>query len=261
MPRLDEALQYVTKSSTGVDELRRACRLLELPDDGDVDSLRSRLSGHLSHLEVGRPVICLNPGPVPSGAAPKGPRLARPRPDEHSPVFTDEIALVPDVDDFARMLEQQLDETRALSLTFGEAHADMRYAQGKWTVRDSIGHLADCERLLAYRLLRALRRDETPLHGFDQTAYVAAGRFERRTLADLVAELSAVRASTVWLVRSALDQAFDFRLHVGKGTITGRAVAYLIAGHERHHQQLLRTRYLPCLPAMTSTGGTIAGAV
>lgn len=244
MPRLDEAARYVDDPLTSDAELRRACALLELPDAGTADELRARLRAHLTTLDAERPVICLHPGPVPRLEGPQGPRLARPGPDEHAAVFAGEIAAVPEVADFAVLLQRQLDETRALSFTFGEAHAGLRYAPGKWTVRQTVGHLADCERVLSYRLLRALRADATPLPGFDQNAYVAGGPFEARALADLVEELTAVRASTVALVRSAPEAAFEFRLTVGKGSITGRAVAYLIAGHERHHQHLLRTRYL-----------------
>ena len=179
-----------------------------------------------------------------------GPPLSRPSPDEHAPVFTDEIALVPeDVADFALLLAEQLDITRALAATFGEDHAQLRYAPGKWSVRETIGHVADCERVLSYRLLRALRGDTTRVASFDHESYVPAGRFGARQLREVVDELAAVRAATVALVRSAAPERFAHVLPVGGGSITGRALAYLIAGHERHHQELLRTRYLPHLPA------------
>lgn len=180
----------------------------------------------------------------------EGARQALPRPkvDEYSPVFADEIALVPEHDDFAGMLAAQLDVTRALAATFGETHASLSYDAGKWSVRQTIGHLSDCERVLSYRLLRALRGDAVVLPGFDHVGYVDAGRFEGRPLASVMDEFAAVRAATVALIRSAPASAFAFRLRVGEGSITGTALAFLIAGHERHHQGLLRTRYLPLLP-------------
>jgi hypothetical protein len=249
MPHLTEAIRYADSPSTGEDELRRACEILMLPADGSPDVLRERLREHLATLDAGRPVVCLNPGPVARRAGGPGVRLPRPQPDEFAPGFAAELALVPDAPDFASLLASQLDTTRALAATFGEAHAGLRYAEGKWSVRETVGHLSDCERVLSYRLLRALRGDEKPLPGFDEVAYVGAGRFEARSLAQALAELVAVRASTVALVRSAAADDFAFRLRVGNGSITGRALAYLIAGHERHHQQLLRARYLPCLPS------------
>jgi len=249
MPRLSDAIRYADSPSTSEDELRRACEILMLDTAGTPEELRARLRGHLGALDAERPVVCLNPGSVRRKRDEAGPRLRRPGPDEFAAAFSEEIAQVPDAPDFAALLMAQLDVTKALAATFGEAHAGLRYAPDKWSVRETLGHLGDCERVLSYRLLRALRGDETVLPGFDQVGYVEAGRFEARSLAAVVEELAAVRAATAALVRSAALGDFSFRVRVGSGSITGVALAYLIAGHERHHQHLLRTRYLPCLPA------------
>ncbi|MCC6930496.1 MAG: DinB family protein [Gemmatimonadaceae bacterium] len=171
------------------------------------------------------------------------PHLRRPLAREYAAILSAEIALVPDVADFAAMLRDNADVTRALAAGFGEAQAALRYAPGKWSVRETIGHLSDCERVLSYRLLRALRGDATLLPGFDHNAWVPAAQFERRTLADVVREFSAVRNATVALLDSAAAETFEFRLNVGTGHITGVALAYLIAGHELHHQGILRERY------------------
>jgi hypothetical protein len=253
MPRLTEAICYADDPSTSDDELRRACEILALPAGGSTEELRTRLREHLGTLDAERPVVCLNPGPVRLQPGEGGPRLPRPGPDEFPPVFAGEIAEVPDAPDFASLLMAQFDITKALATTFGEAHAGRRCAPEKWSVRETLGHLGDCERVLSYRLLCALRGDGTVLPGFDQVMYVGAARFEARSLASIVDELGAVRAATVALVRAAAPADFAFRLRVGSGSITGVALAYLIAGHERHHQHLLRTRDLPGLPA--TTGG------
>jgi hypothetical protein len=250
MPSRDEALRYIAGPATGPDELRRACRILGLDAAGDADQLRRRLLAHLDTLEARRPIVCLNPGPLAPRAGRAGPAVPRPAPGDHPATFAAEVALVPDVDDFAGLLEAQLDITRALALTFGEAHAGLRPAPGKWSVTQVIGHLADCERVLAYRMLRLLRGDDTALAGFDQDAYVPAGAFDARALADVVEEHAAVRASTCALVRSAAPARYAFRGRVGSGTITAAAIAYVIAGHERHHQESLRARYVPLLPPL-----------
>lgn len=247
MPHLSDAVRFSADATTTEGELRRACAILGLDDTGTNDDLRARLRAHLAQHDPSRPVVCLNPGARPHPPARPGPRLVRPAADEYAPVFEDEIALVPATNDFAAMLHDQFDITRALAATFGEAHAGLRYAPDKWSVRETIGHLCDCERVLSYRLLRALRADTVTLPGFDHVGYVAAGHFEARTLDEVVAEFAAVRDSTIALVQSAPAEAFAFRLSVGSGSITGRALAYLIAGHERHHQQLLRERYLQAL--------------
>ena len=244
MPHLSDAVRYTENLETTEGELRRACAILGLNDAGPTDTLRNRLRVHLQEHDPARPVACLNPGALPQTLSRPGPQLRRPAADEYAPVFADEIALVPDRSDFARLLRDQIDITRALAVTFGEANAGVRYAPEKWSVRQTIGHLADCERVLSYRLLRGLRADATTLPGFDHVAYVDVGSFEQRSLAEVMHEFAAVREATVALVQSAPATAFDFRISVGSGSITGRALAYLIAGHERHHQELLRTRYL-----------------
>jgi hypothetical protein len=254
MPRLSDAIRYAVSPSTGAAELRRACEILGLSGQGSGPELRARLEEHLGTLEPGRPVVCLNPGPFRRESGVRGPRLRRPGPDEFAPAFAAEIARVPEAPDFAALLLAQLEVTRALASTFGEDHAGLRYAPGKWSVRETLGHLADCERVLSGRLLRALREDGTALPGFDQVRYVEVGRFEQRSLAAVVEEFAAVRAATAALVAAAAPGDFAFRLRVGAGSITGLGLAFLIAGHERHHQDLLRARYLPCLPA--SGGGS-----
>ena len=89
--------------------------------------------------------------------------LPRPAPNEYSPIFEAEIALVPDGTAFCGLLAAQLEETRSLITSLGEDAAGLRYAPGKWTVRETVGHLADCERVLSYRMLRFLRGDATVL--------------------------------------------------------------------------------------------------
>jgi hypothetical protein len=182
-------------------------------------------------------------------------RLPRPAREDYLPVFEAEIALVPKHLDFPSMLVNQLDETATLITQFGEPGASLRYAPGKWTVRETVGHLSDCERILSYRMLRLLRGDATPLAGFDHNAYVPAADFESRSLQEVLDEFRAVRVATVALVASARLEAFQTRGQAGSGVITAAALAYLIAGHERHHQALLKTRYLPLLqPPIPSPG-------
>lgn len=155
--------------------------------------------------------------------------------------------MVPDTPDFGAMLVDQLVATRTLIARFGVAHAGFRYAPDKWTVREIVGHLADCERVLSYRALRILRGDLTVLPGFDHNAYVPAGDFESRSLVSVLEEFSAVRAATVSLVAGAPATAWRRRTVIGTTPTSAAALLYLIAGHELHHRALLRDRYLPGL--------------
>jgi DinB superfamily len=175
-------------------------------------------------------------------------RLQRPDPSEYNPRFHDEITSVPDAGDFADLLHEQARETvRFMTEEFGEEHASVRYAPDKWTAREVIGHVSDCERILSYRALRIARGDTTLLPGFDENAYVPAGKFERRTMKSVLDEFVGVRAATIALVEGLTDEFAARAGNLSSGTMSTRALLYLIAGHERHHLVLMRERYLPCI--------------
>lgn len=153
------------------------------------------------------------------------------------------VSHVPD-GDVAGMLATQLDDTAALLSGLSEADALHRYAEGKWSVKEVIGHIADTERVFSYRLLRFARGDSTPLPGFDENVYVPAGRFDDRDVADLMAELRGVRAATVALVRGLPPESLQRRGEASGGSFTAAAIPWIIAGHELHHRHILRERYL-----------------
>ena len=149
---------------------------------------------------------------------------------------------VPD-GDVLELLSRQIEDTAALLGAVPEARAGHRYAPDKWSIREVVGHVCDAERIFAYRALRFARGDETPLAAFEEKAYVPAARFDTRTLAELVAELRDVRRATLSLLRN-LDAAAWDRWGTASGhRVSVRALAYVIAGHERHHLAILRERY------------------
>ena len=125
-----------------------------------------------------------------------------------------------------------------------ESRAGHRYAPGKWSIREVVGHICDAERVFLYRALRFARNDSTPLPGFDENAFVSASRFDDRALAGLVAEFEAVRAATVPFFDALYPE--EWTRHgtaSGKG-MSVRGLAWVIAGHELHHLDVLGTRYL-----------------
>lgn len=180
-------------------------------------------------------------------------RLQRPDPSEYNPRFHSEITSVPDSDDFAGLLHEQARKTvQFMTEEFGEEHASLRYGPDKWTAREVIGHLTDCERIFGYRALRIARGDLTSLASFDENAYVPAGEFERRTMKSVLDEFVGVRAATIGLVDGLTDE-FAARIgNVPSGSMSVRAILYLVAGHELHHRVLLRERYLPCVAAASA---------
>ena len=167
---------------------------------------------------------------------------ARPAPDEYAPYYERYVSLV--AGDVLETLEQQGAETASLLRSLTEEQGDSRYEPGKWSVKELIGHLCDTERILSYRLLRIARGDRTPIEGFDQDPYVANSNAGARTLQSLAEEFGHVRAATLALVRSLDDAAWSRSGVAHENEISARALAHIIAGHEAHHVNILRERYL-----------------
>jgi hypothetical protein len=173
--------------------------------------------------------------------APTPPRRpARGALDPHYQAYVDEAS----DEDVLAALERGLAETRALVLEFGEARGGHRYSPGKWSVREVIGHLSDGERIFAYRAFRMARGDRTPLASFDEDAYIAASRYDERSLADLLGEFAHLRAASLALFRALDGEAWE-----RTGTASGKEFVvagfpWIMAGHENHHRRVLRERYL-----------------
>jgi uncharacterized damage-inducible protein DinB len=172
------------------------------------------------------------------------PTVARSRPDsgEYAPFYHTYVSAVPDGDVVAVLRESGRELTRALSAV-PEARWSHRYGDGKWTVREVVGHVSDAERIFAYRALRFARGDQTPLAAFDENAYVPTAGAEQRTLESLVGELAAVREASVRLFESLPDDAWMRRGTASGKEITVLALAYIVAGHALHHFRILRERY------------------
>jgi len=178
-----------------------------------------------------------------TGLASNTPEMARPDSSEHAPYYGKYIALVPG-NNIVGTLDSQGRETAEFLAGVGEQRAAYRYATDKWSVKEVIGHIADSERIFAYRALRIARADQTPIEGFEQDDYVRAAQFDRLSLADLVAELKAVRQATLRLFESLETEAWLRRGVANNNEVSVRAVAYIIAGHELHHCHVLREKYL-----------------
>jgi uncharacterized damage-inducible protein DinB len=181
--------------------------------------------------------------------------LPRPAPDEAAPFYHDYISEVSG-ENLGEQLAAQLTEVERLYSTLDDHTAEARYAAGKWSIKEVLGHLIDAERIFSYRLLRVSRGDATPLAGFDENIYVPAGRFDERPLDTLTAEFRAVRLSTVALTAGIPAAAWSHRGTANGNPISARALAYIIVGHATHHLRVLRNLY--GVGANTDTASTLA---
>lgn len=167
----------------------------------------------------------------------------RPSIEEYFPFHEQYIGLVGE-GDVTALLAEQLASTTELLSDIPEAQADYRYAEGKWTLKEVIGHISDNERVMAYRLLRAARGDRTPLAGYDQDEFMSGASFQSWSLAQIIEDYISVRKSTLALLRGLTDEAW-LRIGVSNGgDVSVRAIAYIIAGHELHHLKIIHEKYL-----------------
>ncbi len=168
--------------------------------------------------------------------------FSRPQTGEYNPYYDRYISLVGS-DDIVGLLEKQVPETVALFKS-ASAKADFRYAPGKWSVKEMLGHVNDTERIMTYRALRIARGDQTPIEGFEQDDYIRNGNHGQRTLADLIEEFTDVRKATLAFFQHLDAEAGSRRGTANGDEISARALAYIIAGHELHHRRVLKEKYL-----------------
>jgi hypothetical protein len=168
--------------------------------------------------------------------------MERPAPREYASFYAGYVSLVPETDALA-VLAAQPAELQALAAMVPADREQHRYAPGKWSVREVFGHLTDGERVFGYRAFCISRGDQASLPGFDENEYIAGADYDRLPLQELAADFSALRQSNLSVLRrlSANDWA---RSGTANGTpVTVRALAFVMAGHVRHHLGVLRGRY------------------
>ena len=191
------------------------------------------------------------PAPVAAVLAVHSPALpmtpARPLEGEFLPYAGSYINLIPAEADPREALRAQSREIHATFADLTEEQAEKAYAPGKWTLKEMLLHQIDSERVFAYRAMRFARADGQDLPGFEQDDYVANSGANARSIASLLAEYDATRAATVALFDSFTEQQLARCGTANGGPASVRALLYIIPGHERHHLNIIRERYLPIL--------------
>lgn len=169
--------------------------------------------------------------------------MTAPQPNEYAPFYEKYVSKIGDMDVIA-ILQDQLRQDIPTMLNLPADRHDHAYAPGKWTLKEVIGHMADTERIFAYRVMRIGRGDSTPLPGFDENMYVPNSRIGRRHFDDVVGELASVRMASLTLIESLDDEALAQFGTASGYPVSTKGVIYSLAGHWMHHTGIIRDRYL-----------------
>lgn len=168
--------------------------------------------------------------------------MNRPQPNEYASFYAGYIAAVPD--DVLSTLEEQADTFLSFIKNIPAQVGDFAYAEGKWTLKQLVGHVIDTERIMTYRLLTIVRNDQVSLPGFDENEYVVNAHFQDRSLLDLATEFHYLRRANCSFYNS-LNEIELSRSGVANGNqISAKALLYIIAGHVMHHRNIIEERYL-----------------
>ena len=166
----------------------------------------------------------------------------KPKPGDYNPYYNGYISLIGD-GDIIEVLEEQRKTSEKFLNTFTENQGNYSYADGKWTVKEVLGHVIDTEKIMAYRALAFARGEKQSLPGFEQDDYVAESNFNNRSLDDLINEFLTARDSNIILFKSFDEDILNRRGTASESEVTVLALIYIIAGHEIHHIKILRKKY------------------
>ena len=168
--------------------------------------------------------------------------MSRPLENEYAPYYGNYIAYVTE-DEILPVLRAQIDDLDVLLDRVGPEQETYRYAEDKWSIREIVGHLIDGERVFGYRALCIARGESQNLPGFDQDQYMIPAPYDRVDLEDLLSEFRLVRLSNIAMFRN-LDEAAWARVGIANDApVSVRALAFIMAGHLRHHMGVLREQY------------------
>jgi hypothetical protein len=166
----------------------------------------------------------------------------RPQETDYAPYYSRYITLVPETDVLS-VLKSQVADLGKLTTGVTAEQEVFRYAPGKWSIREVLGHLIDGDRVFGYRAFCLSRGEQAPLPSFDEKAYIAASRYNDRTVADLYAEFTLVRNTNLTYLERLTESDWERKGTVNGNPITVLALVFIMAGHVRHHIDVLHSRY------------------
>lgn len=167
--------------------------------------------------------------------------------DEYNPYYQPYINALK-VTELFEALNKSYEDTLELLENRTEDELLYRYGEDKWTIKEIVQHLMDAERILCYRALRFSRNDSTNLPGYDENLFVNYSNANKRSLASFLTELKDVRNATISLFKSFTDEMFVKSGNANQSNMSVRAAGFIIAGHQWHHLNVIKERYLSKLP-------------
>jgi len=170
--------------------------------------------------------------------------MRRPERDEAAEYYFRYIDQVAGTDDICATLNAQSADVLAVWRAIPDGLSRHRYAPGKWSIRELLGHINDTERLFVSRAFWFARCFDTPLPSFEQQIAVDASGADGRSWSTHVDEFTTVRAATLSFFRNLPESAWSSRGVASGNPFTVRALAFIAAGHVNHHMRVLRERYL-----------------
>jgi len=173
--------------------------------------------------------------------------IAKPESREFPEYYAYYIDLVKE-DDGLIAMENHLMRFRRQISDVPSDKEEYAYSAGKWTIKEVVGHVCDTERIFAYRALCIARGEGNQLPGFDENAYVTKGRFNQRSLHDILHEFSLVRESNIAMFRSFDEEMLSRRGMANNYLVSVRAILFMMLGHALHHQGVVKSLYFPYVP-------------
>src|SRR5436190_22679950 len=169
--------------------------------------------------------------------------MNRPVETEYAPYYQSYVDQVNESDVMA-VLRSEIDDLDVLLNRVPAEKETYAYAEGKWTIREIVGHLIDGERVFGFRAFCIARGEQQNLPGFDQDDYMATSHYDKIELEDLVSELRLIRLGNIAMFRTLDEEAWSRIGLANSNSVSVRALAFTMAGHVRHHMNVLRERYL-----------------
>jgi len=168
--------------------------------------------------------------------------ITRPLTITYPPYYSKYIQLVPETSPTETLLHQ-MQAVIQLFNSLTQTQLLFKYAPEKWSVKDVLQHIMDCERVFAYRMLRMARFDGTNCAGFEENDYAKNAGADNRNVVEMLDEYKAIRNGSIALIKSLNTQQLDFIGSANNMQITARALVFIMAGHEKHHLNILHERY------------------